>query len=347
MKTPTLALLAFGLPILAQATVLTVSNRPGYPAQYATFATAHTAASAGDTLYLTPSPNTYGTATVTKGITIIGGGYAGAAYPVTLAAINLNAGSSGTRMIGMDVGTITLNVTGLTDITIDRVRFTSLVKGLTSYTINGLVIRHCAIGSISLASTAGQATNVEIVNNVFAGNTTAQSISGSSATSVLVANNIFLGLSNNTSYRALGSFTNGLVVNNIFYGRAPAAATGVTDCVFSNNLSFSTFANDLPPAGNTGAGNVVNQNPLFVNVPTFNPAPAVMVTYDYNLQVGSPAIGSGSGGTDMGLYGGSTPLLVPLDGLPRLPHVTSFDLASPVVGQSGTVDGDAEGTKHD
>lgn len=335
------------LPSFVQATVHTVSNRAGYPAQHATLAAGYAAAGIGDTLYLTPSPTSYGSQTITKHVTIIGGGYANGGFPSQVATISFSNNSSNSVLIGVQASSVNITAsTAITNIMIERVLATTSMSRTGSGAVNGLVIRHCVTPAIDLGSGNGSATNVEITNNLFTHSTTGTSIINSSATSVLIGNNVFLGL-NNTSYRALGGFSNAMVVNNIFYGRAPATASGVSNCTYSNNLSYATFANTLPPTGNSGSGNIENQDPLFTNVPTFNPATTVGIGYDFTLGAGSPALGSGSGGTDMGLYGGPTPLMVPLDGMPRIPVVTSFDMANPTVGQSGTVDADAEGSKHD
>lgn len=344
MKTfvPTLVVLC--APALAHATIHTVSTRPGYPAQHATLAAAHTAAAAGDTIYLTPSSNTYGTQALTKQVTIIGGGHANVEFQSQVGTITFNAGSSGSRLIGVLAGAVTFGNAALTNILLERVQVGSIGKSGSS-SLSGVTIRHCVISSLVLDANT---TNLEIANNLFANTANpSTSISGLTSTSVLITNNVFMG-TGNTNYRSLVSVSNALVTNNIFYGRAPAGGS-VTNCTFDNNLTWSTIANALPPAGagNTGSGNIENQNPSFTNVLLLNPTPAVAVTYDFSLQNGSPASESGTGGTDMGLYGGFSPLNVPLDGVPRIPLVTSFELSSPVISQSGSVDVEAEGVKHD
>lgn len=75
-----------------------------------------------------------------------------------------------------------------------------------------------------------------------------------------------------------------------------------------NNLSYTTL-----PAG---TGNIFN-----VPMPT-------VFTYtgstenSYRLLINSPAIGSGVGGQDMGIYGGVRPYV--LSGIPNIPTITSF-----------------------
>ena len=59
----------------------------------------------------------------------------------------------------------------------------------------------------------------------------------------------------------------------------------------------------MPPSGATGTGNLNNTDPSFVNVP-FNTN--YSTTHDYHLQSGSPAIGTGLNGSDIGPHGSGT-----------------------------------------
>jgi hypothetical protein len=93
---------------------------------------------------------------------------------------------------------------------------------------------------------------------------------------------------------------------------APLGATGggvYERNAFTNNLTFGTSNNALPPAGtgvgNTGSNNKPGEDPLFVNVP-FNTAYAE--TMDFTLQAGSPAVNAGTDGTDIGVTGGAYPI---------------------------------------
>ena len=105
-----------------------------------------------------------------------------------------------------------------------------------------------------------------------------------------------------------------IVANNIFYGSTPSISNGGSTStefqrnVFTNNLVFSTGDDTMPPtgggAGNSGSGNIVG-SPSFVNVLLLNTWSS---TYDFTLQIGSPAINAGSDGTDIGLTGGSFPI---------------------------------------
>ena len=130
-------------------------------------------------------------------------------------------------------------------------------------------------------------------------------------TSLLITNNNFLGETLVTSSNFMQyDLHDAVVSNNIFYGCAPNSTNGIFERnAFSNNLSFGTTADALPPAGtgvgNTGANNKVSVDPRFVNAP-FNTNWAA--TMNFNLQAGSPAILAGSDGTDIGITGGAYPV---------------------------------------
>ena len=332
MKTPTLCFLAFCASTCLRATVLTVSNEPGYPAQHNNIADAIAAASPGDTLLITGSAATYGTAILDKPLTLIGAGYNIAGAKTQLNGVFFADGSSGSKIIAMNAGQIYVDYgNSIGDILIERVQ--GSVAYFNGYPLDGLIIKNSLIGSINMS---GNWTNVLITNNLI----NAQ-VTGSTSPSVVIINNIF---ANNGSY-SLNSLQYAVVSNNIFYGSAPSADNnGVENCAFNNNISFGTVDDDLPPTGsNVGAGNQVGVDPLFVNVPDLQG----LASYDYHLQPGSPGINAGTDGTDIGIYGGSAPLVGVLDGVARLPLVTSFDLLNTSIGEGGSLNVQVVGTKHD
>lgn len=164
----------------------------------------------------------------------------------------------------------------------------------------------------------GPLSNVIISNNIMAQGGQ-NGFANTTINNVIITNNNFLGGNNVSGSRLhVGSipydggarFTDIIVTNNIFYGCAPNSSSGTFERnVFTNNLSFGTTNNALPPAGtgvgNTGSNNIVNQDPLFVNAP-YNTA--YVSTMDFNLQASSPAKNAGSDGTDIGITGGAYPV---------------------------------------
>lgn len=118
---------------------------------------------------------------------------------------------------------------------------------------------------------------------------------------------------------------NGTFTNNIFVNANvdPANNPGV---VFNNN--FSTTEN-LNVSGNSG--NVQGTSPSFVNAPggTF------AFSHDYHLATGSPCLGTGTGGTDMGIYSGAAPFH--MDGASSIPQINYFNVLGTQILQGNSI----------
>ena len=88
-----------------------------------------------------------------------------------------------------------------------------------------------------------------------------------------------------------------------------------TNCIFMNNATIeagSSGGNSFfgcmsrlgtVPAANGSSGNFNNTNPNFV---TYTLGSLYSTSHDYHLQPGSPAIGTGTSGTDIGVHGGTS-----------------------------------------
>lgn len=321
--------LAAMLAATAHATVHTVSNTPGIPAQYTNIQEAHDNANAGDTLLVHTSATSYGTLSVDREITVLGQGYG-----TQIDYLYLNAGASGSKFIGFRaMYYMYLNQSGdITDILLERIIANDYA--ISAQGMDGLIIKHSVVPAVHISSS----NNVFITNNLVR-----YYISGSTSPTVLISNNVFNGYSG----AALDNIQYAVVSNNIFANTAPSLdGYGVENCAFNNNLSYNTSDDDLPPTGsNPGSGNMVGVDPLFVDVPdnTGN------WSYDYHLQAGSPGINAGTDGTDIGIYGGSEPMNADLwlDGVPRLPQVTDFQLLNSSISEGGSINVQVQGAKHD
>lgn len=150
----------------------------------------------------------------------------------------------------------------------------------------------------------------------------------------------------------------GIVANNIFYNPINVPFTfACKNVIFSNNLVYATSTtfdvNSFSSNGNTSISNLFNVDPLFVNPVPFNTlqgytfiAPTTSPFADFHLQAGSPAIAAGTDGTDLGIYGGTTPWK---DGgigdsrfryypLPNaIPIITGAVVLNPVINLGGTL----------
>jgi len=148
----------------------------------------------------------------------------------------------------------------------------------------------------------------------------------SNKSNVYFRNNIFIGQYSfvNISYATFE--------NNIFFGSN--LASGLTNCVFNNNISYASSSQTLPPTNNSGNNNISDTNPLFVNAPpsfTTDITYSNITTYDFHLQSTSPCIGTGTGGTDMGIFGGSFPLRDLTGVSVELPYIKYVNISNPLV----------------
>jgi hypothetical protein len=300
--------------------------------------------------------------TVTKRLVIVGAGFApnnSSAQPTNVANILLSrnggANASGSTIMGLLSGQISPEGLSLAcdNITLLRNRFFNSTIALTlnnsssgTYSKGWVIVNNIFEGRVDGGASISSAspTNILFANNIFIG----QSINGFNSATVVIDHNLFLGTG--ASGVLGGSLYNVVVSNNIFSRSSGfvfnVSSASVVYNTFNNNLSNLTtiatpsfynpsnnFANFVASVGgsNTGSGNIIGQNPLFV----LNANPDAYSTLDnYRLQAGSPGKNAGTDGTDIGIYGGSYPF--PSGGaigsgfdtrpVPPIPQVTNVNI---------------------
>ena len=294
----------------SKATVLILDQSANAPTgTYATFTDAQTAAVNGDTILVIPNTTSYGSVNISKPLVVLGVGFnpdtqLGLKSQFTSIVINVNV-TAGTKLIGLVSTTMTLgNTTGtISNVIIENCQVDRITHNASI--ISNVIIRQNVFQTTNnqfpITLTAANQSNIIVTNNIFSSPGSAYGPYVSTG-GVVFDNNLFLGSVRGAFYQ----LNNCLVRNNIFFERNLTTEAGFSNLVFENNLSFNATTNDLPPAGTNvkGSGNLVNQDPLFTNLPTGT------VTYDFtmdaSLQVGSPALAAGTDGTDLGIYGGSS-----------------------------------------
>ena len=323
-------------------------NAPTGDHIYPTIQEAIDASGAGDIVYIQPSPTTYGSATVEKQIHLVGIGFnLDKDSPLQSTMLDVvfrnnidnTSNASGSTVTGLTIRDIyTIAYPGAPSFTLQNVKVSNCLIQELQYFCCGTT--YVPVDNFELSGNRftqevefhNQATNVLLRNNFFAGLVFLNSANPNSG---VVSNNIFytgigknsqgdnLIIQNNNFIGATGSnasfstaMLDAIIANNIFYGRTPSltAGGGSTSAnfqrnTFTNNLSFSTGNDELPPAGggagNTGDGNLQGVTPMFVDVPLLN---TWSDTYDFTLQAGSQAIGGGSDMSDIGVTGGPYPM---------------------------------------
>lgn len=316
--------------VAVQAKIWRCNNVTGITADFTTVQAAHDGASAGDTIHLEPSINSYGTVTMTKRLSIISSGnflaqnpgIQATTTPGFLGYVNIYDGAANGSVISVRFsGAIDIRNQGVSNITlVNCASITANVEclgpnvgSLYIEQADNIIVRNCWFAGIDVAGTS---ENIIISNNII-GNR----IAIRDASSAIVTNNVIAAVENGGCQ--IWYAVNSTFANNI-YNKGFRDFSGFTNCVVQNNLS----ANGGLPEGN-GNQNNVDMSTVFVN------AAGGYVDNAYQLKVGSPAIAAGSGGEDCGAFGGSNPYR--LAATPAIPSIYKLVVPATPNGNSMSV----------
>ena len=280
-KLLTVVTLFFIVSYCLESRIITVSNNPSIPAQFANLQTAIDSASAGDTIYVHKSLTSYGDINFDKEIHLVGSGYhtrGESYYQSRIRNICMKTGSSNCSFVGFHIYSInncTYNNTS-NNIIISKCYISSTL------TINGSgwILFNNVIKTVGYGTSfnINNYSNILIYNNIFDKGSNGTPIMASNQSSVRIFNNIFYG-----NLHAFNGINNATIENNIFYNSSPDYCS---NCTFNNNITYNTSQNDLPYGNNFGENNFSNQDPLF----DFNILLAVYFPYDYNFHFQSESL---------------------------------------------------------
>ena len=305
--------------------LLRVNNNTDFDAGFTTLEAAVSHASNGDTIYIEGSATEYAGAVINKQLTIIGPGFFLSENPQTQANnvaatfdshITFSTGSEGSTLMGCKCQFGIDVIINTSDITVIRnhlygIRFNGTIN-------NFLVAQNYVQYDISTSfagSTTGQLTNSIISNNIIKG----QIKTGNASGSLIVSNNVYLA---NSYWDPIDCY-NATIQNNILID------INVTISPNSGNtISYNILAED----GTNSNGNQYNIDMASVFA-DFTGALQMSTDGKWKLKDGSPAIGTGSGGTDCGVFGGLSPYI--LSGIPNLPHIYEADVPASASSESG------------
>jgi hypothetical protein len=194
---------------------------------------------------------------------------------------------------GIDINNGVANIT-LTNCAATYASDNANCCGRTYVSINNadnIIISRCIVTIISFINNSN---NIICTNNIVW-----SFIANDGSSDGVVTNNVIRAGNPND-----GVGLNNCVVANNIYNKA--ITTGFTNCNVSDNLASGT---GTPPAGFT-----------FVDMATvFENPDGGFVDNVYRLKAGSPAIGAGQGGVDLGAFGGSNPFKLGVT--PSIPSV--------------------------
>lgn len=338
--------LGFMTLALSAQSIITIDNNPNSTTTYTTIQDALDNASNNDIIYVQPSNSTYGNAIISKPITIVGRSHSETAKISTLGTISVR--SSNVELKGLSTSTISYSLTGapvappFVGFRLYECEVNSSVSLGTfnvpadDVELSGNILR----GGVIVDDTA---SNVEISNNILLSSLTTQH-----TLTLTVRNNIFRGTSsisitnNDPADGTLILFDNMFTINwnNNGFVNLNNGPFNLTNNL-TYNFSFASLDFQSNASGSfTETGSLSNTNPLFTNVDdsisqsfagtssaydsAFRPED------DLTLQAGSPALTTGTGGEQIGLFnsGFNFEKLGNPRGLPSL-DITNYDGAVP------------------
>lgn len=330
----------------AHATVRTVNNNNPSPGQYASLAAAHSAAQAGDTLYIHPSPTNYGSLTISKQLTLIGAGHnpqSTAPQTAKMDVIVFNgAAASRTRIISLDLEYVFWdgNSYSVNAVTITRCNLRTgiyIYANVDTMYVEGNVFAGTGENIAMNFAQSYDIRNFFITNNIFNGFFNRFYPSVGAGSTVYLRNNFFTRVGYLFRDNNGNATDNGRLIfqNNIFYRTTPTGGPGeIANSEFSRNISYlgSPAAASVDTFSKTNGNftapiypNLEGVNPLFTAYPAAGAA--FSYVHDYNLQPASPARNAGTDGRDIGLTGGNG--YFQKFGTPPIPVIHDLQITSP------------------
>ena len=331
LVTSILFLLAFAASHSGIAQTIRRVNNTGVNPQgvniYTTLQVAHDASSAGDIIYLEPSGISYGSLTRVRPLTIIGNGYFLAQNPglqldlreSIVDNVYFNAGSTGSRITGCTIQSSYL-VINASNVVVERNQInTSTYIGYNPSTgvyatVNNALIRQNYMNSaVNFYPNPPQTVSSIVVNNnIIIGGISTPSSQYTQLNSILISNNVIGNLAGNNG--AGIQIDNAVIKNNVLtYTTASTSTFTPRNNAYSYNISGNA-------AFGTANGNQQNIAPTSIFVGGTTSTDGAFV-----LRTGSPAIGTGESGTDVGAFGGVLPYRIA--GIPNVPSIYQYNQA--------------------
>ncbi len=297
-----------------RAAILTVDNNPGSVAMYVNFEDAYEAANDGDTILLAGSSSSYSSPTIYKRLKIVGAGYFlsenivpglnpnSSKISLTVDSDSLLGTGSGTQLIGLE-GSFSVR-SDVSGVIIDK----CVSRAFQVWNVSSsVVMARCFAATVGSAVGFNSGSEGSIIRNSVIGSLSYNSVTGISADRCVITS-------------AFNGNPSTSITNSIF--------------VFSNSSSFarngSSVSNCMAVGFDTlptGAGNINGQlvGNVFLNTGSDDGK--------WRLKAGSPALGAGTGGSDMGAFGGPSPYV--LSGIPGIPRPTRLVVPATATSTSG------------
>lgn len=286
----------------ASAKIWTVDNNTINSADFTTLQAAHDGAMSGDTIYVSGgSGASYGNLTMTKTLNIYGPGNflsenpntQASLLPAIVGTITMNTGSSGSLLTGLNTNNVIINVENI------------------------LFRRNFMSFSNTNVITLNDASNVIITQNYIVHTGGAGWGIKGTAANAIIRNNYIKGASNAINISSSSFISRNVFEKNVTVNNSDFRNNTMTGGTFSqtNSSVFNNIGNSTQFGTSNGNQESVSMSTVFVGIGSTDG--------QWQLAIGSPAIGAASDGGDIGMFGGSGPYI--LSGIPSIPSIYFFD----------------------
>ncbi|MCO5252203.1 MAG: hypothetical protein M9949_12415 [Candidatus Kapabacteria bacterium] len=316
------------LPLYLSANLgkILVENPNGTSSLHITFAAAVSAAQSGASLYL-PAGYWEENVTISKRLNIYGVGHYPNSSPITPGTSRINSltflnNTDSTTIQGLIISNGLSYGNGSSVAVRNHYYLRCNIGGSFNIAVSGTnaisnhVFKECIINSLT-------ASNATLPNNIIFTNCFFSVVGNLRGSNIYFTNCIF----GSNNYFQNGTSRNLLIENSIFM-RTTADGFVYLESSIVNNCIF--LSPTITWGSNAGEDNILNQN----CAGTFESGVCTSFSYagDYRLKAGSPGEDAGTDGTDIGVYGGSSPFKT--GGLPVIPSIKTFSVSkNPVDGK--------------
>ena len=325
MKTSVSFFFIFFSAVVFGQNILVVDNNPGAAADYTNLNDAFNNAEAGDFIYVVPSSTSYSSASADVEVHVRGLAHQPEAtngLNALVGSLDLNGNES--SVSGLNISNALTGSGNGVEVSNCRVKY--LVVSGDNWVIEGNIIDNIQ-GNVS-AIRINDNQNVTIHHN-FIRHSSSNSFTaaiGQAPESTLEYNNIYV-LDNG---RLLYACTNIEFQNSVILSLEEGDnlnLQGSSGWTFNNCLSYNYNGFSVPLTGD-GENNLEDTDPQFENLQ--NDSPLFSYSNNYTPAVGSPLIGAGSDGDNIGIYNDNFDFDQRGHAI-DLPYITTLDILNPSV----------------
>lgn len=325
--------------------IITVDNNATAGAMYTSVQEAVDAASAGDYIYVHPSPDPYGDVTINKTIHLRGLGHNPALNAGEHAVFNefklsASGGAPNTSISGVEfysikyLGSVNADYSGFQII---NCRITGWVSVNANFVDDWLLQGNVFVGNTYDMINQQDHLNWVFVNNVFQNAATDWSWNTfkNLNSSTVFRNNIIMCNQSNNPEVYLFNNSEGLVAENCIFLMGSVNAITISGSnfgvSFENCMTYNYGGGVMTELG--GSDNLNNVDPMFIN----NTDSWFSYDDDLSLSLDSEAAGYGTDGEDLGVYGNG--IAFSMEGYPiDLPYPTDMVISSTSVNSGATLE---------